>query len=208
MDKNHSMFSTERVYGLELQEPFSELVLNGKKTIETRSYELPSSLLYRHILIIESKNGDAGVGLSNVCKNNMNLHYDKEEENQEYPRIVGSVVFGSCFEYHTERMWAEDEEKTCVPFDSFYAWPRVRMNSDRRRLLDSMMPEQEEEKKERNKEEEVHNGLSIDEDQFPEHIRALRQERLQKRLEQWKISKKVEMGLKHQDARLRSGARR
>ena len=126
----HGLFSADRLYGLELQQPFSSLVLDGSKTVETRSYELPQNLLYKHILIIESKAGEDGVsGIGNLCENNTKDDAaEGADEQEEYPRIVGSVVFGECFEYHTERMWNEDQQKHAVPVGSYYSWPRARMD--------------------------------------------------------------------------------
>ena len=46
--------------GLEMQAPWAEELLSGRKTIETRTYPLPESLIDKKIWIIESKEGTAG----------------------------------------------------------------------------------------------------------------------------------------------------
>ena len=64
--------SPSRTYGLELQNPFSELLISGRKTIETRGYPLPESLLYKHVIVIESSQGEgcrSGLKDSVVLKN-------------------------------------------------------------------------------------------------------------------------------------------
>jgi len=54
-------------FGLEMQCPYAELLLKGHKTIETRSYPLPSPLLTKandvqvRIEILESESGQDGV---------------------------------------------------------------------------------------------------------------------------------------------------
>ena len=47
-----------RHFGLEMQAPWADLVLQGKKEIETRRYPLSpslSGLLYKHVAIIEQE---------------------------------------------------------------------------------------------------------------------------------------------------------
>lgn len=122
MNHIESLFSPEnRHYGLEIQQPYAELLLTGVKTIETRSYPLPSNLLYRHILIIESSTGKDGVSeLPSVVRNSGG------DVDGTGPRIVGSVVFSECFEYSSEKEWRDDENKHLVPAGSLYDWPRSR----------------------------------------------------------------------------------
>ncbi len=114
----------ERRYGLELQLPFSELLISGEKTIETRNYEIPSNLLYRHILIIESKKGKDGVSaVGSICRN-------ETDDPDGNIRIIGSVVFGECIEYFTEEEWRRDADQHRVPIGSAYDWPTTRISSD------------------------------------------------------------------------------
>jgi hypothetical protein len=124
----HLFMPDDRCYGLELQLPFSELLLNGKKTIETRSYELPRKLLYKHILIIESDPGKDGVSaLGSWCRNTVGLTADEaaamQMNDQAGARILGSVVFSECFEYACEEDWRSDVDKHLVPAGSAYDWP-------------------------------------------------------------------------------------
>jgi hypothetical protein len=129
-----SLFTPEtRHYGLELQLPFSELLLSGTKTIETRAYPLPSTLLYRHILIIEAPAGQDGrSALSSIIQNTTGTEIDAttsyasggtgRSSTADAPgagagtaaataRIVGSVVFSECFCYQSEEGW---HAGTCV----------------------------------------------------------------------------------------------
>ena len=111
----HIILPESRTYGLELQEPFSEALISGRKTIETRLYSLPEALLYKHVVVIESgkgQDGRSGLGDSVALKND-----------GSYPRCIGSVVFSECFEYTSEEQWRADANEHLVPPGSAYDWP-------------------------------------------------------------------------------------
>jgi hypothetical protein len=108
-------FPSKRTYGLELQEPFAELLISGKKTIETRLYPLPESLLYKHVVIIESSKGEEGRSGLGDC---VALNRDGESR----PRCIGTVVFSECFEYTSEEQWRGDSDAHLVPAGSIYDW--------------------------------------------------------------------------------------
>ena len=95
---------------LEAQRPFSLLMLEGKKSIETRAYCIPDQLLGRPIAIIESAEGAAGVSAlpSLVAAGHPGLH------------IAGTVVFGSCFQYESYAQWEADAARHLVESDSEY----------------------------------------------------------------------------------------
>ena len=55
-------FATRRI-GLEMQSPWAGHLLSGRKTVETRQYDLPKTLLNRRIEVLESRKGkDGGEG--------------------------------------------------------------------------------------------------------------------------------------------------
>ena len=57
----------EHKFGLEMQHPWSKLLLDGKKSIETRAYDLPKALIGKRIEILQSQPGEDGVSsLGNV----------------------------------------------------------------------------------------------------------------------------------------------
>lgn len=62
MPMNWSSWS-ERAIALEMQSPWSEALLSGRKTIETRAYNIPQGLLGRKIYILQSPPGMDGVSL-------------------------------------------------------------------------------------------------------------------------------------------------
>lgn len=51
----------DRPVGLEMQRPWAGHLLEGRKTIETRQYDLPRALLNRRIEVLESRRGQDGV---------------------------------------------------------------------------------------------------------------------------------------------------
>ena len=51
--------SSDLVYALEVQQPFSQYLLDGRKTIETRSYPLPEELRSKQIYLLSSVQGEA-----------------------------------------------------------------------------------------------------------------------------------------------------
>ena len=102
--------STLPSVGLEIQSPWTTLILDGEKTIETRNYELPASLIGVDIAIVESPPGAAGVSsLGDAPKLGA-------------ARIVGTVVFERCFRYASVEQWHADEPRHRVARDSPYTW--------------------------------------------------------------------------------------
>eukprot|EP01052_Picozoa_sp_SAG31_P001027 SAG31_NODE_33_length_32018_cov_69.763088_11_plen_149_part_00 len=71
---------------LETSEPFAEMILNRQKTIETRTYALPSDLIGEVIAVFEPK----------------------------LQALIGIVVFGSSFQYESRQAWAADSDRHCV----------------------------------------------------------------------------------------------
>lgn len=93
--------SSQKTYtGLNIQYPISELILSGKKTIETRMYPIPDNLKKKELLIIETP-GKAG---------------------KFKARIVGKIVFDDCFPYKSASDFYKDSKKHCVTPESEWRW--------------------------------------------------------------------------------------
>lgn len=90
----------KRLTGINIQWPISTLILNGKKTIETRTYPLPLKFLNQELLMIETpgKNGNFKA------------------------RIVAIIKFIECFEYKSKKEFYQDVKNHCVSPDSEWAW--------------------------------------------------------------------------------------
>ncbi|MFK7827268.1 MAG: hypothetical protein AB8G05_24200 [Oligoflexales bacterium] len=97
MNKNPS---ETKYCAINIQYPMSQLILSGKKTIETRKYPIPEQYIGKELLIIETpgKNGKFKA------------------------RIVGKVIFGASFEYEAKKAFYEDQKRHCVTKDSIWAW--------------------------------------------------------------------------------------
>ena len=79
--------------GINIQWPWSELILQGKKTIETRSYPIPKKHIGKPLAIIETP-GPKG----------------KKEAGIEKARIVGVVIFSGDKQYQSKSSWAADKK--------------------------------------------------------------------------------------------------
>lgn len=99
--------------GLELQRPWSELLLTGVKTVETRGYALPAALVGVPLLVIETEPvvpGQSGLG-------------DVVQAGTEGARLTGEVTFSECIVYEDRQQWLADSARHCVATDSVHAWP-------------------------------------------------------------------------------------
>jgi hypothetical protein len=86
--------------GVNIQSPWSMLLLCGSKTIETRNYPLPNKHIGKPLAIIETP-GKSRPRFS--------------------ARITGIVIFESCFEYTSQAQWRNDRDRHLVdPTDSFF----------------------------------------------------------------------------------------
>lgn len=86
--------------GLNIQYPISTLILSGEKTIETRTYPIPERLINVELAIIETP-GKKGAFKS---------------------RIVGTIIFSSCFKYNSKNDFYKDYKNHFVSEDSVWAW--------------------------------------------------------------------------------------
>ena len=91
---------TKTYTGINIQQPISQLIMKGKKTIETRTYPIPAKYINQEMLLIETpgKNG----------------HF--------ISRIIGIIKFTDCFEYKSKKEFYSQENKHCVTKDSMWAW--------------------------------------------------------------------------------------
>lgn len=103
----------ERKFVLEMQHPFSGLVVSGKKTIETRAYPLPDALLNVKIGIMQSAKGQDGVS---ALPSSFPL-----QKSTGLTRI-GWVTFNKCIEYKSRKEFESDAEKHLVDPNSGYGW--------------------------------------------------------------------------------------
>jgi len=100
--------------GLEMQEPWAGFLLDGKKIIETRAYDLPKGLIGRKVDILQSKRGKDGFSsLPDV------MIGAKMTESVER---VGWCIFDKVIVYRYKSKFETDEKKHLVQRDSGYGW--------------------------------------------------------------------------------------
>lgn len=87
--------------GINIQTPWSGLLINGSKTVETRSYHLPFKYLGVELALVETP------GKSGRFKS----------------RIIGTITFSESFKYDNKQHWMEDYLRHKVDVaDENYGW--------------------------------------------------------------------------------------
>lgn len=84
--------------GINIQWPWSELLISGKKTIETRGYPLPERLAGKQLALIETpgKKGRKEAGIVSA-------------------RIVGTITFKKSYMYGSKKDWTKEYDLHLVP---------------------------------------------------------------------------------------------
>ena len=98
MEKNSSPSSSKPKFALEVQAPFSRYILDGSKSIETRSYPLPDDLLGQSIMLCESTPGIDSV--SSVK--------DVVSAGQADLLMIGEIIVSACTEYTSQESFDKD----------------------------------------------------------------------------------------------------
>jgi alpha-ketoglutarate-dependent dioxygenase FTO len=121
LDEDHAKSPTwkgwkDGMFGLELQSPWAEHLLQGEKTIETRLYDLPAALIGRRIDILRSVPGTAGVSSLENC-----IALGSDASPAPVQRI-GWCTFKRVIRYTDRTSFQADEGSHLVKRDSGYAW--------------------------------------------------------------------------------------
>ena len=95
-----------QIPGVNIQWPWSELILSGEKTVETRTYPLPAKYKDVALAVIETP-GARG----------------RREAGIQMARIIGTVTFADSFQYKSKAMWIGDQQRHRVlDGDPLYGW--------------------------------------------------------------------------------------
>jgi hypothetical protein len=86
--------------GLNVRSPWSTLLINGLKTVETRSYHLPLKYVGVPLALIETP-GKTGKFKS---------------------RIIGLITFNESFKYKSKDHWTDDYYRHMVDENDIYGW--------------------------------------------------------------------------------------
>lgn len=81
----------QTIPGVNIQWPWSRLLMSGEKTIETRGYPLPEKFKHVTLAVIETP-GPHGLKEANIKK----------------ARIIGTITFGGSKKYQSKNEWAAD----------------------------------------------------------------------------------------------------
>ena len=106
-EPNNSVTLGDGEVYLEVQAPYSKMILEGRKSIETRDYPLPSCLQGSKIYIFES-----------TPTNSTSSSLGTVDEISAGLLIRGVCSFESSFIYESWQQWNDDRDKHCVPTDS------------------------------------------------------------------------------------------
>lgn len=87
---------TSNISGINIQYPWSQLLVSGEKTIETRKYPLPKRYSGTPLAIIETPG---------KCKPRFRA------------RIIGIITFSHSIEYQSAKEWTADKQRHCVSAD-------------------------------------------------------------------------------------------
>jgi hypothetical protein len=91
---------TQRYTGINVQYPISRLILSRVKSIETRTYPIPSNYIGKDLVLIETP-GRTG---------------------QFRARAVAIIRFTNCFKYKSQREFYRDIKRHHVSRSSPWAW--------------------------------------------------------------------------------------
>lgn len=90
---------TVKLPGLAIRFPFASMIVEGKKTIETRTYPIPEKYIGQKIWVIETGNSNAGRS-----------------------KIIGWVIFDESFAYSSESKFRKDVRKHHVVQNGDWDW--------------------------------------------------------------------------------------
>lgn len=81
--------------GINIQTPWSSMLINGVKTVETRKYPLPQKYVGETLALIETPG-----------------RYGRFKA-----RVIGTITFSHSFKYPNQRAWEDDHNRHCVEVD-------------------------------------------------------------------------------------------
>tara|TARA_B100002019_G_scaffold292766_1_gene317019 strand:- start:3621 stop:4016 length:396 start_codon:yes stop_codon:yes gene_type:complete len=86
--------------GINIQNPWSEMLINGEKCVETRHYPLPEKYTGEPLALIETSG----------------------KQQKFKARIIGFITFSHSFKYENVTEWMNDYNRHKVSVDSLFGW--------------------------------------------------------------------------------------
>jgi len=91
--------------GINIQSPWSHLLINGEKCVETRTYPLPEKYEGEELALIETP------GLFGDFK----------------ARIIGTITFSHSFKYPDKKAWEDDQNRHLIsPNNNIFGWNKCK----------------------------------------------------------------------------------
>ena len=90
----------KNIPGINIQAPISRLILEGLKTVETRTYPIPEAYLNKEMYLVETPGKDK----------------------KFKARVVAIIKFVNCFKYQSKAEFYRDSDRHMVSIDSPWAW--------------------------------------------------------------------------------------
>jgi len=118
---------TELSFGLELQSPYAEFILDGAKTIETRSYPLPQALISKKIVILRSEMGIEGVSSISDSDEIIVVSTRKGGRGRSPLERLGWCTFVQSFRYTNKDSFENDVSSHLVDDASKYGWTQQQL---------------------------------------------------------------------------------
>ena len=85
----------EKIAGINIQWPWSELIINGRKKVETRGYPIPAKHMGKKLLLIQTHGVE---GKKRLIKS----------------EGIAIIEFGECYKYENEEQWSRDRDRHLV----------------------------------------------------------------------------------------------
>lgn len=89
---------TTYIPGINIQWPWSDMIANGKKVVETRGYDIPDKYRGVPLALIETPGSE-------------------RKKQSLKARVIGVVIFEKTYKYKHRTHWRQDFPNHCVPID-------------------------------------------------------------------------------------------
>ena len=113
---------SDRRFCIEVQMPWSELMLERKKTIEVRSYVLPKALLGRKIYILQSPCNESSASKIGDQIDLCRVGDVDADDSSSHVKLVGWCIFNKIIDFHSESAFYAASDQHLVTPDSIFRW--------------------------------------------------------------------------------------
>ncbi len=94
------MAQQKKLSGINIQFPISQLIVEGRKVVETRTYPIPAKYINQEMVLVETPG----------------------KKGKFKARMIAIVKFGESFRYENRKQFYADSGRHCVTPESVWAW--------------------------------------------------------------------------------------